>query len=198
YHPLRLAGEIAVADVLTGGRLEIGVGRGAYPYEFARYDIPFAEGRDRTQECLEIMVRAWREDDVAHAGRFFNFPAATALPRPSQRPPPPIWIAALTPESFTYALAHGHRWLSRVCRDPGDKIGEKGELYRRTLKEAGKSEADSDLGLLRIAYVAETDTAAREALAHVTKTHRTWNHLPFGSESGPGGGASSDPGGHEP
>ena len=198
YHPLRLAGEIAVADVLTGGRLEIGVGRGAYPYEFARYDLPFDEGRARTQECLEIMLRAWREDDVAHVGRFYQFPAATVLPRPLQRPHPPIWIAALNPESFTYAIGHGHRLLSTVFRDPVDKVAEKVDLYRRTLKEAGKTEADSDLGLLRIAYVAETDAAAREALPHVTKTHRTWHHLHFGSESVRGGVVSSDPVEHEP
>src|SRR5437870_4841395 len=111
---------------------------------------------------------------------------------------PPIWIAALNPESFTYAIGHGHRLLSTVFRDPVDKVAEKVDLYRRTLKEAGKTEADSDLGLLRIAYVAETDAAAREALPHVTKTHRTWHHLHFGSESVRGGVVSSDPVEHEP
>jgi len=85
-----------------------------------------------------------------------------------------------------------------VFRDPVDKVAEKVDLYRRTLKEAGKTEADSDLGLLRIAYVAETDAAAREALPHVTKTHRTWHHLHFGSESVRGGVVSSDPVEHEP
>src|SRR5204862_3829546 len=74
YHPLRVAGEVALADVLTGGRLDIGVGRGAYPYEFERYGIPFDEGRARTQECLEIMLRAWQETDVLHEGRFYRFP----------------------------------------------------------------------------------------------------------------------------
>ena len=74
YHPLRVAGEVAMADVLTDGRLEIGVGRGAYPYEFARYGVPFEEGRERTQECLEIMLRAWREEDFEHRGRFHTFP----------------------------------------------------------------------------------------------------------------------------
>jgi alkanesulfonate monooxygenase SsuD/methylene tetrahydromethanopterin reductase-like flavin-dependent oxidoreductase (luciferase family) len=197
YHPLRLAGEIAVADVLTGGRLDIGVGRGAYPYEFAHYGIPFDEGAGtRAQESLEIILRAWNRRGPL--GGASQFPATTVLPRPLQQPHPPIWIAALNPESFTYAIGHGHRVLSTVFRDPLDRVAEKVELYRSTLKEAGKTEGASDLGVLRIAYVAETDAAAREALPHVTKTHRTWHHLHFGSESVRGGVVSSDPVEHEP
>ncbi len=198
YHPLRVAGEVALADVLTGGRLEIGVGRGAYPYEFERYGIPFAEGRARTQECLEIMLRAWREDDVEHEGRFYKFPRVTVLPKPLQRPHPPIWIAALSPDSFHYAVERGHHLLSTVFRDPVDKVAEKVELYRRALKDAGKTETDTDLGILRIAYVAETDAAARGALPHVVKNHRTWHHLHFGTESISRGVVSSDPVDHEP
>jgi alkanesulfonate monooxygenase SsuD/methylene tetrahydromethanopterin reductase-like flavin-dependent oxidoreductase (luciferase family) len=198
YHPLRLAGEVAMADVLSDGRLEIGVGRGAYPYEFARYGIPFEEGRDRTQECLEIMLRAWREEDIEHRGRFYAFPRVTVLPRPLQQPHPPIWIAALSPESFRHAIDRGHHLLSTVFRDPVDRVAEKVELYRRTLKEAGRTEADCDLGILRIAYVAETDAAARAALPHVTRNHRTWHHLHFGTESLRGGVVSADPVDHEP
>jgi alkanesulfonate monooxygenase SsuD/methylene tetrahydromethanopterin reductase-like flavin-dependent oxidoreductase (luciferase family) len=198
YHPLRLAGEVAVADILTGGRLEIGVGRGAYPYEFERYAVPFTEGRDRTQECLEIMLRAWQEDNIAHQGRFHSFPPVTVLPKPLQRPHPPIWIAALSPESFKYAIARGHHLLSTVFRDPLDKVAEKIDVYHRALKDAGKVEADCDLGILRIAYVADTEAAAREALPHVVKSHRTWHHLHFGTESVRGGVVSSDPVENEP
>jgi len=198
YHPLRVAGEVAMADVLTGGRLEIGVGRGAYPYEFERYGIPFAEGRARTQEALEIMLRVWREDDVEHDGRFYKFPRVTVLPKPVQRPHPPIWIAALSPDSFRYAVEHGHHLLSTVFRDPVDKVAEKVKLYRQVLEDAGKTEADTDLGILRIAYVAETDAEAREALPHVVKSHRTWHHLHFGTESVSGGVVSSAAVEHEP
>jgi flavin-dependent trigonelline monooxygenase, oxygenase component len=198
YHPLRIAGEVAVADILTGGRLDIGVGRGAYPYEFARYGVPFAEGRDRTQECLEIMLRAWREDDIEHAGRFYRFPNVTVLPKPLQQPHPPIWIAALSPDSFHYAIDRGHHLLSTVFRDPIDKVAEKIDLYRRALKEAGKSEAEIDLGILRIAYIADTDAEAREVLPHVVKSHRTWHHLHFGTERIAHGVVSADPVEHEP
>lgn len=198
YHPLRLAGEVALADVLTDGRLEIGVGRGAYPYEFARYGVPFAEARDRTQECLEIMLRAWQGEDIEHTGRFYTFPRVTVLPRPLQRPHPPVWIAALSPESFHYAIERGHRLLSTVFRDPVDKIADKVELYRQILKDAGKTEADTDLGILRIAHVAESDGAARQALPHITKSHRTWHHLHFGTESVSRGVVSSEPVEHEP
>jgi alkanesulfonate monooxygenase SsuD/methylene tetrahydromethanopterin reductase-like flavin-dependent oxidoreductase (luciferase family) len=198
YHPLRVAGEVAMADVLTDGRLEIGVGRGAYPYEFARYGIPFEEARDRSQECLAIMLRAWREEDFEHRGRFYAFPRVTVLPRPLQQPHPPVWIAALSPDSFHHAVEGGHHILSTVFRDPIDKVAEKVELYRRILKDARKTEADSDLAILRIAYVAETDEAAREALPHVTKNHRTWHHLHYGTESISCGVVSSAPVDQEP
>ncbi len=198
YHPLRLAGEVAVADILTDGRLDIGVGRGAYPYEFARYGVPFAEGRERTHEALEILLRAWRDDDIEHAGRYFTFPRVTVLPKPRQRPHPPIWIAALSPESFQYAVDRGHHLLSTVFRDPVDKVAEKVDLYRRTVKAAGKTEADTELGILRIAYVAETDAAAREALPHVARSHRTWHHLHYGTESVTRGVVCADPVEHEP
>ena len=198
YHPLRVAGEVALADVLTGGRLEIGVGRGAYPYEFARYGVPFAEGRERTHECLEVMLRAWREDDIEHNGRFYTFPRATVLPKPIQEPHPPIWIAALSEESFRYAVDRGHHLLSTVFRDPVDKVAEKVDLYRRILAEAGKTAKDTQLGILRVAYVGETDAAAREALPHVARSHRTWHHLHYGTEHISGGVVSSAPVEHEP
>ena len=197
-HPLRLAGEVAVADMLTNGRLEIGVGRGAYPYEFARYGIPFAEGRDRTQEALEVMLKVWQADDVAHEGRFFSFPPTTVLPKPLQRPHPPIWIAALSQESIGYAIRNGHHLLTTLFRDPIERVAERLLAYRETLAAAGKTASDSQMGVLRIAYVAESDAAAREVVPHVVTNHRTWHHLHFGTERVAGGIVGTDPVENEP
>jgi alkanesulfonate monooxygenase SsuD/methylene tetrahydromethanopterin reductase-like flavin-dependent oxidoreductase (luciferase family) len=198
YHPLRVAGEVAMADLLTGGRLEIGVGRGAYPYEFSRYGVDMREGRDRTQEALEIMIRAWQEDDIAHAGRFYRFDPVTVLPKPRQRPHPPVWIAALSAESFTYAIQHGHHLISTVFRDPVPKVAEKIDTYRKALAAAGKKEREVQLGILRIAYVAETDAAARGVVPHIMKNHRTWHHLHYGTERISGGVVAADDAPNEP
>ena len=95
-------------------------------------------------------------------------------------------------------MDRGHHLLSTVFRDPVDKVAEKVELYRRILAEAGKTASDTQLGMLRVAYVGETDAAAREALPHVARSHRTWHHLHYGTERISGGVVSSAPVEHEP
>lgn len=164
YHPLRLAGEIAVADVLTGGRLDIGVGRGAYPYEFARYGIPFDEGRARTQESLEIILRAWKEDDVAHTGRFYQFPATTVLPRPLQQPHPPIRVAVHSGESFAHIGGLGLPIYSGTTTTPLPQLREFMAVYRARLAEAGHPWQPDQMALMLPVHIGETSAAARDAM----------------------------------
>src|SRR5713226_3208358 len=71
-HPIRVAEEIATLDVLSNGRVEFGVGRGAIPTHFAGFGVPQAESRDRFVEALEVIVQAWTKERVSHAGRFFR------------------------------------------------------------------------------------------------------------------------------
>ena len=90
YHPLRLAQDIAFADVLSGGRLEIGLGRGAFVHEFERLQIPRDRNRAMFNECLDIMIKAWTtQDDFSYEGDFWQFPETTVLPRPHPGTPPP-------------------------------------------------------------------------------------------------------------
>ena len=108
-HPLKLAGEIGMVDALSHGRLEVGFARAFLPHEFARFGISLDESRDRFDEGLEIVRRLLEEENVAFDGRFHRFPATTSLPRPTQRPRPPFWIAALATEtSFVNAGRLGH------------------------------------------------------------------------------------------
>jgi alkanesulfonate monooxygenase SsuD/methylene tetrahydromethanopterin reductase-like flavin-dependent oxidoreductase (luciferase family) len=108
-HPLKLAGEIAMLDAISHGRLEVGFARAFLPHEFARFGISLDESRDRFDEGLETVRRLLEEEDVAVAGRFHSFGPTTSLPRPTQRPRPPFWIAALATESsFVSAGRLGH------------------------------------------------------------------------------------------
>ena len=89
YHPLRLAQDIAFADVLSEGRLEIGLGRGAFIHEFERLQIPRDRNRAMFNECLDIMIKAWTSDeDFSYEGDFWQFPETTVFPRPLRDPPP--------------------------------------------------------------------------------------------------------------
>jgi alkanesulfonate monooxygenase SsuD/methylene tetrahydromethanopterin reductase-like flavin-dependent oxidoreductase (luciferase family) len=108
-NPLKLAGQIGMVDAISGGRLEVGFARAFLPHEFARFGISMDESRARFDEGLEQVRRLLEEDKVTARGRFHSFENATSLPRPTQKPRPPFWIAALsTKESFENAGRLGH------------------------------------------------------------------------------------------
>ncbi len=108
-HPLKLAGEIGMLDAISHGRLEVGFARAFLPHEFARFGISLDESRERFDEGLETVRRLLEEENVAVNGKFHAFHATTSLPRPTQKPRPPFWIAALATESsFVNAGKLGH------------------------------------------------------------------------------------------
>ena len=108
-NPLKLAGQIGMVDAISGGRLEVGFARAFLPHEFARFGISMDESRARFDEGLEQVRRLLEEEKVTAQGRFHSFENATSLPRPTQKPRPPFWIAALsTRESFENAGTLGH------------------------------------------------------------------------------------------
>jgi len=99
-HPIRIAEEIATLDVLSNGRVEFGVGRGAIPTHFAGFGIPQAESRERFAEALEVIVQAWTKERVSHTGRFLKGDDICIAPKPVQRPHPPIRAAANSVETL--------------------------------------------------------------------------------------------------
>jgi alkanesulfonate monooxygenase SsuD/methylene tetrahydromethanopterin reductase-like flavin-dependent oxidoreductase (luciferase family) len=96
WHPIRLAGEAGMADLLTGGRLELGMARGAFQYEFDRMleGLPQERGGEHLRETLDAVLQLWA-GDYEHHGQHWNFPKATATPKPIQHPHPPIWIRVI-------------------------------------------------------------------------------------------------------
>lgn len=108
WHPIRLAGEAAMTDLLTGGRLEIGAARGAYSYEYERMmpGLDAWEAGQRMRETLPLLRQLW-EGDCAHDGQFHSFPSTTSAPKPVQPDGPPIWVAARDPNSHEFAVQNG-------------------------------------------------------------------------------------------
>src|SRR6266478_4594809 len=108
-NPLKLAGQIGMVDAISGGRLEVGFARAFLPHEFARFGISMDESRARFEEGLEQVRRLLEEEQVASDGTFHRFPPTTSLPRPTQKPRPPFWVAALsTKETFETAGTAGY------------------------------------------------------------------------------------------
>ena len=108
WHPIKLAGEIAMADIICDGRLEIGIARGAYTYEYDRLrpGMDAMEAGLRLREMIPAIKGLW-EGDYALDGDYWQFPATTSTPLPKQKPNPPLWVAARDPNSHEYAVANG-------------------------------------------------------------------------------------------
>ncbi len=108
WHPIRLAGEAAMADIIMDGRLDLGIARGAYPFEYERLS-PGLDAWNAGQKMRELIpaVRALWKGDYAHDGQYWKFPRTTAAPLPLQAGGPPIWVAARDPNSHEFAVANG-------------------------------------------------------------------------------------------
>lgn len=135
-HPLKLAGEIGMVDAISGGRLEVGFARAFLPHEFVRFGVPLDESRARFDEGVEQVRDLLERETTSSTGRFHAYPELTSLPRPTQRPRPPFWIAALaTPESFEAAGRNGYNVMAIPLS--GAQMQHLLQLYRTAWRAAG-------------------------------------------------------------
>ena len=139
-NPLRKAEDFAMLDILSGGRLDFGVGRGIIPKHFEGFCVPPQESQARYEEALAIIRQAWTQDSFSYQGRFWQVPELSLSPKPIQKPHPPIYRGTLSMESFEAAGAIGDNafvvpWLSA----PHFEVRRRVERYRALLKEHGHS-----------------------------------------------------------
>ena len=99
-HPIRTAEEAATVDQISKGRLDFGVGRSGFPTAYAGYGIPYEESRERFRECLAVILKAWTEERFSYAGQYYAFNEVAVLPKPYQKPHPPVRVAATTRDTF--------------------------------------------------------------------------------------------------
>ena len=135
-HPLKIAGEIGMVDAMSGGRLECGFARAFLPHEFRRFGRSLDESRVRFNEGVAQITRLLEEADVTCDGQFHSFKDVTSLPRPTQKPRPPFWVATSgSIESFVYAAENGHGVM--IIPRPPATVKEWLDTYRATWKKAG-------------------------------------------------------------
>ncbi len=134
WHPIRLAGEAALFDVLSGGRLEFGIARGAFQYEFDRMarGMKPETGVACLKEMLPVVKALW-QGDTEHRGEFWSFPSATAVPKPLQKPHPPIWVAARDEGTFDWAVAQGAHIMATPLARPHAEVAILGRRFAETL-----------------------------------------------------------------
>jgi alkanesulfonate monooxygenase SsuD/methylene tetrahydromethanopterin reductase-like flavin-dependent oxidoreductase (luciferase family) len=161
YHPLRLAEEVAMLDILSGGRVNWGAGRGFDPVEFRAFGVPIEESAARFHETVDVVLRAWRDDRLTYRGRYFDFENIEVLPKPMQNPHPPTWLAASSPDAIARAAARGFS----ILMDPHSshqEIARKRELYRSGLAANGHSTAGREIPVARFIALANNAHEAEE------------------------------------
>jgi probable F420-dependent oxidoreductase len=159
YHPLAVAEEAAMVDVISGGRLILGIGAGYAPEEFAAFGVSIKERGTRMDEAVPLIHRLWSEDKVTHQGRHYRVTGAAVGPRPVQRPRPPIWFAGWVEPAIRRAARLGDAWLG----GPSAKLDELAtciRLYREAREAAGRDVGGGDVALMRYVFVAESPERA--------------------------------------
>ncbi len=180
YHPLRLAEELALLDVLSGGRLNWGAGRGFEPAEFRAFGVPLDETAPRFREAVEVVLSAWTSDRLTFHGKYWDFDDVEVLPKPAQQPHPPTWVAATSPEAIGWAASMGHQ----ILMDPHASFAEIGAKYDRYVEELTGCgfDAPTETPMARLVAVAGTDEEAKR----VARAGAEWTIAAYAHDAGAG------------
>ena len=180
YHPLAVAEDATVLDIMSRGRFVLGVGLGYRREEFAAFNVPFEERAARFEEALGLVRRLMTERSVTHPGPYFPMEDVTLMPRPVQKPCPPIWVAAKLPAAIRRAARMGNAWFADPVT-PLKVLKERKQVYLDALAETGKDASQVEFPLRREAYVAEESERAweeaREPMLYNYQEYLDWGHL---------------------
>ena len=161
YHPLRIAEEVALLDVLSGGRVNWGVGRGFDRTEYDVFGVAPDESYPRFREHLDIVRQAWTNERLDYAGEYWHFDGVEVLPKPLQHPHPPIWVASTSPDAIEWSARHGYA----ILMDPHSshaEIGHKRRRYNDLIGDTDASHHGRDIPVARLLAVASTSAEAED------------------------------------
>ena len=158
HQPVRLAEEAAMLDVLSGGRLEFGIGRGIDFQELQKFGMSYDELRPRFEDGVDLLLKAWTEERFEHDGQYFRIGQASLYPRPLQQPHPPVWVAAESPPTIEWTASHGFGMGTIFL--PTSQVKEKFDHYLDAGRRHDQPLTPAHFMLFRNAYVAPTDDEA--------------------------------------
>ncbi len=138
HHPLIVAEEIATADILSGGRLDVGLGRGYQPYEFERLGHTLEESRERFEESVDILIKSFAGEPFSYDGKFYSFGETSLFPVPIQRPHPPIWVVGQSPESIVATAKRGFNLVSGGFGVSIERLREFGKSFDETVADEAR------------------------------------------------------------
>jgi alkanesulfonate monooxygenase SsuD/methylene tetrahydromethanopterin reductase-like flavin-dependent oxidoreductase (luciferase family) len=160
-HPLHLAEDVATVDHLSKGRLDFGVGRSGLPEHYEGFNVPHAESRERFNETLEILVKAWTEERFTHKGKYFQYRNVCLTPKPFQKPHPPLRVAATTQETYAIVGRMGMPIFIAVRTTPISDLKRFIGGYHEGWREAGHP-GRGQVSLIVPVYMTEDGERARE------------------------------------
>ncbi|MEX2081339.1 MAG: LLM class flavin-dependent oxidoreductase [Dehalococcoidia bacterium] len=162
-HPILAAEDWAAVDLLSGGRLRFGIGRGIYAYDFEVMGIPSGESRERFEEAWEVISKLWSQEEASHSGKHWQFENHRLGPQPLQQPLPPVYVGCVaSPESYIWAGENGFNvMVAPFLLDSTERQREYLDLYRSTLEKNGFDLARHQV-IANYHLALFTDEAARE------------------------------------
>jgi alkanesulfonate monooxygenase SsuD/methylene tetrahydromethanopterin reductase-like flavin-dependent oxidoreductase (luciferase family) len=181
HHPVRLAEEGAMLDQLTNGRFMWGIGRGIVGREFLPFGVDSTTARARFNEIHDTVINGWASGRIECHGRFHDFQGVDLYPNVLQRPHPPVWVAAQSPESVAWCASRDY--IAMQVGEPIEQTRRHAERYRRAAADAGIAIREGGIVPLRYCFVAESDEIAREKCAPYLRDF--WHH--FTRIAAPGG-----------
>ncbi len=171
HDPVLLAERAATLDLLSGGRLDFGVGKGYRHSEFAGFCVPTEEAEARFDESLAVILKAWSSDEpFSHEGQFWRYHEIVVEPPTAQKPHPPVWIAAGRPESVRNVAALGANLLLDQFAST-EAIGERIALFKAECEACDRAFDPMDVAVARNLYVARDANDASAALARQAGLH---------------------------
>ena len=161
-HDMRtFAGEVTTADILTDGRLILGVGRGAFAWEMARLGSPKEQSKEKFIESLKVLKSLLTKENVSWNGPYYQFDSITIMPRPISNPIP-IMIAAMDPNNIRDAASKGYNVQSTVLSSSKELLQERANAFREGCLEIGEKGKLLKLSIQRMAYAAKNEQDAKE------------------------------------
>lgn len=182
HDPLRLAEDIAALDVMSQGRVTIGVGRGYQPSEFAGFGIPLEESKIRYAETLDVLRLALTQENFSYHGQILHYDNITTYPRPFTPGGPPILQGTVSPESFRERGALGESIITSPNFTPLGIMQKNFDLYRAAMVENGHDMASYDVPFMQQVWCGDGDDGLRAAAEAAMNYYKSVGKIIPGSE----------------
>jgi alkanesulfonate monooxygenase SsuD/methylene tetrahydromethanopterin reductase-like flavin-dependent oxidoreductase (luciferase family) len=195
--PIQLAEEIAMADHLTGGRLDVGIGRGYQPHEFERFGLDLAQSRAMYEEAVDVILGVLQNETFGYQGQHYQVPEGTLLPRPLQSPHPPFYVACQSEASLEASIQRGFHVLTGGAGSDLAGLQKFRNVFDRSTK-VQHSGPVSQFGFSRWVCVAESDSAARIGVPEAQWVMRAATNLAMSANAVADGRPNANPLKEEP